>query len=244
VGKLSTINAVQGCLNPKQGTLEHLLCGGGVPPKKIPAPADQFYSFSYFFLNFRSKSECPPYDLEDDRDSYEVRTYDGGHWVQYNVTDKKYEIAYTRANAALMKYFKGKNDAELTMNLTTPTLAALKLKKDSQESERDYVFSLWLDPEDFEKEEERPPKPDDKDLEIKEYPEVTVFVRSFGGYATENTILNEVNALHEELISDKEDFDEKYVFVAVYDPAVKLWNRHNEVHVMKKPAPSETVQVS
>lgn len=131
------------------------------------------------------------------------------------------------------------------MDLTTPTLAALKLSKDSQESKRDYVFSLWLDPEDFkEEEDEKPPQPDDEDLEIKEYPEVTVFVRSFGGYATESTILNEVNALHEELISDKEDFDDEYVFVAVYDPAVKLLNRHNEVHVMKKPAPSKTVQVS
>jgi len=145
-----------------------------------------------------------------------------------------------------MKYFKGKNDAELTMNLTTPTLAALKLKKDSQESERDYVFHLWLDPKDFEeKKDDKPPKPDDKDLEVVEYPETTVFVRSFGGYATENTILNEVNALHEELISDKEDFDEDYVFVAVYDPAIKLLNRHNEVHVMqKKQDPSKTVPVS
>ncbi len=173
--------------------------------------------------------------MEDDRDSYEVRTYDKGHWIEYNVTDKKYEIAYTKASAALMKYFKGQNEDEITMELTTPTLAMLKLSKDSQKSERDYVFSMWIDPEQY---EEEPALPDDKDLEIKEYPETTVFVRSFGGYATENTILNEVNALHEELVSDKEDFDEDMVFVAVYDPAVKLLNRHNEVHVMKKPAPS------
>jgi hypothetical protein len=139
-----------------------------------------------------------------------------------------------------MKYFKGQNKDELTMDLTTPTLAALKLSKDSQGSEREYVFSLWIDPEQFEEDEDEPPKPDDKDLKIKEYPEVTVFVRSFGGFATENAILNEVNALHEELVSDKEDFDEEMVFVAVYDPAVKLLNRHNEVHVMKKPAPSQS----
>jgi SOUL heme-binding protein len=137
-----------------------------------------------------------------------------------------------------MKYFKGENKDELTMDLTTPTLAALKLSKDSQESERDYVFSLWLDPEQFEEEKEEPPKPNDENMEIKEYEGVTVFVRSFGGFATENTILNEVQALHEELVSDKEDFDETLAFVAVYDPAVKLLNRHNEVHVMKKPTPS------
>ena len=137
-----------------------------------------------------------------------------------------------------MKYFKGDNEEELTMDLTTPTLAALHLSKDAKESERDYVFSYWLDPEDFEEDQDQPPKPKDENLKIKEYEQVTVFVRSFGGFATESSILNELNALHEELISDKEDFDDEWVFVAVYDPAVKLLNRHNEVHVMKKPAPS------
>lgn len=196
------------------------------------------FSILLFSSHFYRKSECPPFELKDDRDSYEVRTYDKGHWVQYNVTDKKYEIAYTKANAALMKYFKGHNKDELTMDLTTPTLAALKLSKDAQESERNYVFSMWLDPEDFEEDQDEPPKPEDENLKIIEYPETTVFVRTFGGFATESTILNEATALHEELVSDKEEFEDQWVFVAVYDSAIKLLNRHNEVHVMKKPAPS------
>jgi len=145
---------------------------------------------------------------------------------------------------ALSRYFKGKNDAELTMNLTTPTIALLQLKKDSQESELDYAFYLWLNPDDFEEGQEEPPQPDDKDLEITESRGNTVFVRSFGGFATENTILNEVNALKEELIANKEDFEEDYVWVAVYDPAYKLFNRHNEVFIDKKSAPSRTAQVS
>ena len=50
-----------------------------------------------------------------------------------------------------------------------------------------------------------------------------------------------MRALHEELMKDEVDFEEEEVFVAVYDPAVKLLNRHNEVHVMKKgEAPSAT----
>lgn len=48
------------------------------------------------------------------------------------------------------------------------------------------------------------------------------------------TILQETTALHEELIKDEVDFDEDTVYVCVYDPVVKLINRHNEVHVVKK----------
>ena len=120
------------------------------------------------------------------------------------------------------------------MDLTTPMLAAMKLSKDAQTTEREYVFSMWIDPESF---KDEPPKPKDEDLEIKEYDDTTVYVRSFGGFATENSILQETNALHEELVSDKEDFDQEMIFVAVYDPAVKLLNRHNEIHIMKEKEP-------
>jgi hypothetical protein len=114
--------------------------------------------------------------------------------------------------------------------------AALKLSKDSEHSEREYSFSMWL-PADYQKEEEEEegvPEPNDEDLEIIDFPETTGFVRTFGGFATEATILKEATALHEALTKDGEDFEEDVVFVAVYDPAVKLLNRHNEVHVLKR----------
>lgn len=130
------------------------------------------------------------------------------------------------------------------MNLTTPTFTLFQFKKDSQEPERDYSFYLWLNPDDFEEGEEEPPKPNDKDLDITKSEDCTVFVRSFGGFATENTILNEVNALKEELIADEEEFEEDFFWVFVYDPVTKLLNRHNEVLINKKTAPSKTVQVS
>ena len=179
--------------------------------------------------------------MEDDRDSYEVRTYNKSHWVRIKITDKKYEMAYVKAAAALMKYYKGQNEDDETMDMTTPILAAMKLEKDAQGSERDYEFSMWLDPESF---DEEPPKPKDEDLKIEEWDETTVFVRPFGGFATESTILQETSALHEELVNDEEDFDKDMVFVAVYDPAVKLLNRHNEVHVMKKGKEPSFVLVS
>lgn len=146
--------------------------------------------------------------------------------------------AYTRASSKLLRYFKGHNDNGTHMDITTPTLAALRLEKDAQGSERNYSFSMWIDPRSYE--DEVPPMPKDDDLDVVGYPEVTVFVRSFGGYATEATIMKETNALHEELTSDEEEFEKEYVFALVYDPAIKLLNRHNEVHVLAdKEAPKK-----
>lgn len=149
--------------------------------------------------------------------------------------------AYTRASSKLLRYFKGHNDNGTHMDITTPTLAALKLEKDAQGSDRNYSFSMWIDPHSYD--EDAPPMPKDDDLDVVEYPEVTVFVRSFGGYATEATIMQETNALHEELTSDEEEFEKDYVFALVYDPAIKLLNRHNEVHVLaEKEAPKKVLR--
>lgn len=58
-----------------------------------------------------------------------MRTYKGETtWVETKVTDSKYEVAYTKAATKLMKYFKGANEEEMKMEITTPTLAAMKLR--------------------------------------------------------------------------------------------------------------------
>lgn len=50
-------------------------------------------------LQFCGHSECPPYTVDEDREKYEIRTYDAGVWAVTNVTDNKYELAYTKASA-------------------------------------------------------------------------------------------------------------------------------------------------
>jgi hypothetical protein len=149
-----------------------------------------------------------------------------------------------QASAKLLKYFNGANDAEERLERTTPTLAALLLSKDSRASERNYSFSMWL-PTTYQNEaRDEVPQPNDEEVQIMDYPETTVYVRTFGGFATEATALQEITTLHEELTKDEQEFEEDVVFVAVYDSAVKLLNRHNEVHVMKKGEAPSTAQVS
>lgn len=148
----------------------------------------------------------------------------------------KFKPYTTFIETGLIKYFKGANSDKISMDMTVPTLASLMLKDDNgtkknQETERDYSFSMWIHP-DY---QDDAPEATDENLELVEFDEVTVYVRPFGGFATEATILQEVEALKKDLNDDKvDDYDEDIVFVAVYDPAVKLFNRHNEVSIYKK----------
>jgi len=82
---------------------------------------------------------------------------------------------------------------------------------------------MWLHP-DF---QEEAPEPNDEEVEVTDFPEVSVYVRTFGGFASESSVLNEVKALHEELNKDKVEFEDDVAYVAVYDSAWKLFNRHN-----------------
>ncbi len=71
-----------------------------------------------------------------------------GKWAVTKVNGSKYELAYTKATARLMKYFRGGNDNGTSMEVTTPTLARLRLEKDEESTEKDYAFSYWL-PEEY-----------------------------------------------------------------------------------------------
>lgn len=40
----------------------------------------------------------------------QVRRYEGGKWLVVNITDTKFELAYAKGVARLLKYFNGNND--------------------------------------------------------------------------------------------------------------------------------------
>ena len=74
--------------------------------------------------------------------------------------------------------------------------------------------------------------PSDADVKIESYDKWTVYVRTFGGFATEGSIIKEAKGFSDMLKDDDRDFEEEAVWVAVYDPPQKLINRHNEIHMM------------
>jgi len=53
--------------------------------------------------DYCGKSECPPFQVNSKGDGWEERSYEAGKWVMTNINDTKYELAYTRAAAKLMR---------------------------------------------------------------------------------------------------------------------------------------------
>lgn len=178
--------------------------------------------------DFCGKSECPPFSVEKTTQDYEVRTYEKGNWVMTTVTGSGFAVAYTKATARLVKYFKGANTNSTKIEMTVPTLVEYKMK-DEPSNDDEFSFSMWL-PSEY---QEAPPRPTDEGVDVKEFEEVTVFVKVFGGFATDNSIKKQAKDLMDTLDENDEDYNGECVYVAIYDPAVKLLNRHNEVHVVR-----------
>ena len=65
-----------------------------------------------------------------------------------------------------------------------------------------------------------------------QYPKWTVYVRTFGGFATAGTIIKGAQGFQDVLKADDRGYNAGLVWVAVYDPPQKLINRHNELHIM------------
>jgi hypothetical protein len=181
--------------------------------------------------DFCGKSDCPRFKTDEHTDNYDVRTYEKSKWATTVVNDTKYELAYTKGTTRLMKYFKGGNEKDESIDLTTPTLVFVPLKeeKDNGETERCYQFSYWLG----EDHQEEPPQPTDAEVKIEEFDEITVYVRVFSGFASEGSIVKEAKALRDLLKDDDQDFDEHMASLAVYDPPTRLLNRHNEIFLKK-----------
>ncbi|XP_053145299.1 heme-binding protein 2 isoform X2 [Hemicordylus capensis] len=79
-----------------------------------------------------------------------------------------------------------------------------------------------------------PPKPTEPDVFIENRPAITVFVRSFGGFAKAKKNQEEILALAESLKRDGKAFQERVYYSAGYDSPFKLLNRHNEVWLIKR----------
>lgn len=192
--------------------------------------------------DFCGGSECPPFNVEETCDDYEVRKYEKGHWAVTHIKSKSFGKAYIEGTTRLAKYFKGGNTNSTYMDMTVPTLISMNVDTADDNKigdEEQYAFSMWL-PSDW---QDDPPRSTAEEVELKEYKETISFVLVFGGYATENTIKEETADLRKALDQKGEEY-ERQVFVAVYDPAVKLLNRHNEVHIVKKGSGKEVGSVT
>lgn len=94
--------------------------------------------------------------------------------------------------------------------------------------ESTFTVSFYIPP----KHQSDPPAPTSNDVFIEDFPEMTLYASSQGGFMKEEHWLNEARDLSQKL-HDKSIHKEFY-FTAGYDSPFKLFNRNNEVWFVKE----------
>ncbi len=105
---------------------------------------------------FCRDKECPKFKVEKATDEYEQRVYEEASWVGFNTTGLKFELAMGRASASLARYFKGQNEDEEKMNITTPLATLMRLEEyGGYDIVNNFTIALVLPSA----QQDKPPKP-------------------------------------------------------------------------------------
>lgn len=166
--------------------------------------------------------DCPKYSVQDIGDGVELRQYESAVWVSTRVQGAKYGQATRTGFQRLFNYISGQNEAELRMQMTAPVRE--RMSESGGEIESDFITSFFI-PFEY---QATAPAPLDPNVYIEKLGP-KVYVSSFGGFATEKTILLNANDLHEKLQSKGIDVNADSFSYSGYDSPFALINRHNEI---------------
>ena len=165
--------------------------------------------------------DCPKFS------GYEVRHYLPSKWVGTTVTSTSYTTATGEGFEKLFRYISGANKDGIKIPMAAPV--ASKIVPLSGE-ESNYT-TLFFVPFDY---QENTPIPTDPTLAIINLPALKVYVKSFGGFITDELLKKKLKKLKEDLGKDGLGYVSEYYFAAAYDSPFRIINRHNEVWLKAK----------
>ncbi|XP_077669244.1 heme-binding protein 2 isoform X3 [Eretmochelys imbricata] len=152
-----------------------------------------------------SRLELPKWTAVPSQASdYEVRQYEPAKWVATSVKSMDYDSAVSTGFMKLFDYIQGKNEKGMKIEMTAPVTCHVEPGA-GPFCESTITVSFYI-PSDHQAD---PPKPSESDSFIENRPEMTVFVRSFGGYSSATKNQEELLTLAENLKRDGKVFDEK-----------------------------------
>jgi hypothetical protein len=180
---------------------------------------------------FCHELDCPVFKVTENHSDYVVRQYEKAEWVGTRVADHKFELAFAMGFGRLYNYIAGGNEEEKRISMTTPVVALMPLVDTKWETtQQNYSFAFFLP---FES-QGKAPKPTSDKLATMEVPSGEVYVRTFSGFATEGSILEEARNLRTALQKDNKQFLDSHLYHASYDPPQRITGRHNEVWLIKR----------
>ncbi|XP_013406732.1 heme-binding protein 2 [Lingula anatina] len=177
---------------------------------------------------FCNDLDCPQYTVVKKEKDYEVRKYVKTTWVSTSMNGISYDESIYKMFMKLFNYIQGDNVADEKIAMTAPVINRL-IPGPGPACENNFTMSFFMSPK-----IKDPPKPKKKDVFLSTLPELTAYVSSFGGFATETDDIQKAAKLAQILKDAGVSFYEDFYYTAGYDSPFKLLNRHNEVWFIGK----------
>jgi len=127
----------------------------------------------------------------------------------------------------LFDYISGENDAGVKIDMTAPVSNRV-IPGQGPTCESNFTISFYV-PSQY---QDATPTPTNPDIFITGHPERRVYVRSFGGRASQEDWIENAAKLGMDLTKAGLNYDASYFYTAGYNGPYTMFNRHNEVWFM------------
>jgi hypothetical protein len=186
---------------------------------------------------FCHELDCPTFTLLKNHTDMgiELRRYEPGVWASTNVQGVKYDKAVSTGFWRLFKYISGFNVEQQKVEMTAPVTVRV-LPSQGPFCEDNFTISFFV-PYAF---QAKAPLPSDSTVFLECRGSMDVYAKSFGGWATGGAYLQEAADVTQKLESAGLSADTDHFYTAGYDSPFRLRNRHNEVWIPAKAAPSSS----
>lgn len=186
-------------------------------------PASLFSAFSQSF----GEQEEITYRIVREGNGYEERLYPSKNWLctkqKGGYSDGDQISVFTR----LFGYLEGDNDQKRHLKMGIP----VSIEYEKKPTEEVFTACFFLE----EKDQVNYPTPNNPEVTIVQRPELTIFTKRFGGYATsQSDWLNQADELKVILQKAGEQTRSDIMYWNAYNSPFKFWNRRNEVWLVKE----------
>ncbi|XP_036398352.1 heme-binding protein 2-like [Megalops cyprinoides] len=175
--------------------------------------------------------ECLQFDTICKTSGYEVRHYGPSKWVSTDAEALFMEVGTTVAFRRLFNYITGANSDGAIIDMTAPVLVKIPAEKRLKPTV--YTLSFLL-PSAY---QENPPIPTNEKVYFTDMPDMTVYVRSYGGWMLSLTSRLHSHLLKKDLNSVQASYNSTFHYGAGYNSPRRLFHRHNEVWYVTEGAP-------
>ncbi|KAM6917039.1 heme-binding protein soul3 [Lycodopsis pacificus] len=181
----------------------------------------------------RSNREAIPFTLLERKEKcgellWEKRQYEKGHWACVTMHEETYEQSTCYGFMKLMRYICQQNSLGDYLGMTLPIVTVVRTDENHSVISHNVTVAYSLPVE----HQAQPPQPHDNEIVIEIWPATTVYTRSFTGPTNEVTIVNQINALAEQLDSPGLRANDSFIVAGYTNPA--HINRQNEIWFLER----------